>query len=654
MSDEQQKLKEAVPSPLTMREMLETMAIKELLGPVGGDEEEVDERIRDRYLVGILAPQPRDESVDQDDGAAASVVEIDEGDDTQEGDYPPGDELAIEGVGRGSASGDDGPTELSAPQSKAIFPSSIGMSFCVDLDAKSLKVTPKFGWYDRVPSEYLTTKTGKPKKVWKRVPGGGTPHDIPLKAGSFGPVSIDPAFQDADIRGLIRRRSNHWSVTIFLMNGGFDLPTGIPNRERLWMFQCEMEVEAPDGASIFHKRLSRIDLPGTDKAYQRENDMLAMQYRRHVEFAVGHGVAVHTDVDPSDTNRALRISSRAVPSYEIPKTTPPTVDDADQNPAFAKLDGLVLDMKELYDAPQSKLGSMLEPLLVAYEEWIRLEKAKITDPAEDLADYQEVAQQAIASCERTLERIREGIDLVVSDSQVFEAFSFMNHSMWLQRTRSLFSEGVRRGKDIDYNDVDIPVNRSWYPFQLAFILLNLPGVAKLDHPDRSESEDALADLLWFPTGGGKTEAYLGLTAFTLGIRRLQGTVEGRSGEYGVAVLMRYTLRLLTLQQFQRATALICACEIIRREAESKKDLRWGKTPFRIGLWVGAASTPNRTANSEEALKLAVGSGGGGRRGAIGGSGSPHQLTNCPWCGSKIDFTTRFYQIETEKKGRGRT
>lgn len=271
-----------------------------------------------------------------------------------------------------------------------------------------------------------------------------------------------------------------------------------------------------------------------------------------------------------------------------------------------------------------------------------------------LAPFEEVANQAIASCERTLERIKEGIDLLESDSQVCEAFQFMNHAMWLQRTRSIFSEGVRRGKDIDYNDVDIPVNRSWYPFQLAFILLNLPGVAKLDHPDRGESRDAIADLLWFPTGGGKTEAYLGLTAFTLGIRRLQGMVEGRSGEDGIAVLMRYTLRLLTLQQFQRATALICACEIIRREAESKKDLRWGRTPFRIGLWVGAASTPNRTAHAEEALKMAVGAGAGKRQGAIGGSGTPHQLTNCPWCGSGIEFSTRFYQIETAQKGRGRT
>ncbi len=647
-----EKLKADIPTPLALRDMIEEMAVKELHGPVGGEEEEVDERIRDRYLVGILATQQRN------DEAAATTQEItadiDEEDDTQEGDFPPGDELGIEGVGRGNTSGDDGPTELSAPQAKAIFPSSMGMSFCVDLDAAKLHVTPKWGVYERVPSEFLETKNGTPKKVWKRVPCGGEPHEIKLEAGSFGPIMADASFANAHIKGLIRKRDNHWSVTVFLVNGGIDPPPKTPNRDSLWMFQCEMEVKAPDGASVFQKRMDRIELPGTDESYKRENEMLAMLYRRHVEFAVGHGVGVHADVDPADVNRASNIATRVVPSYEVPKTTPPSVEDADQNQAFAKLAGLVLDMKVLTEAKQSQYRSMLEPLLVAYEDWIKLERAKISDPNEDLGSFQDTANRTIASCERTLERIKEGIDLLENDKQVAEAFQFMNHSMWWQRTRSLFSEGIRRGKDIDYNDVDIAVNRSWYPFQLAFILLNLPGVAKLDHPDRSESEDAMADLLWFPTGGGKTEAYLGLTAFTLGIRRLQGVVGGRSGEDGIAVLMRYTLRLLTLQQFQRATALICACELIRREHETAGDSRWGKTPFRIGLWVGSASTPNRTAHAEEALKLSVGSTPYKGQGAVGGSGSPHQLTNCPWCGSKINFSTRHYQIETQQKGRGRT
>ena len=186
-------------------------------------------------------------------------------------------------------------------------------------------------------------------------------------------------------------------------------------------------------------------------------------------------------------------------------------------------------------------------------------------------------------------------------------------------------------------------------FQLGFILQNLPSLTRLDHPDRATTPSATADLLWYPTGGGKTEAYLGLTAYTLGLRRLQGVVAGRTGEYGVAVLMRYTLRLLTLQQFQRASALICACEVIRR-ANPKQ---WGNEPFRIGLWVGMRSTPNSTEQSAEWLKTSKGSKAYSYGGSVGGSGSPAQISNCPWCGSPINPESDI-RVETLAAGSCRT
>src|SRR5262249_32968243 len=135
-------------------------------------------------------------------------------------------------------------------------------------------------------------------------------------------------------------------------------------------------------------------------------------------------------------------------------------------------------------------------------------------------------------------------------------------------------------------------------------------------------------------------------AYTIGLRRLQGPVAGRSGEHGVAVLMRYTLRLLTIQQFQRATALVCACEVLRRSDEQ----RWGTEPFRIGLWVGQKTTPNTTDQAAEARQQVHGSKGfkPGR-----GSGSPAQLTNCPWCGTKM-HPGQHIKVETYAKGRGRT
>ena len=601
----QMTLKETVPSPLVLRDMLEEMAVKELQGPAQGDEEEVSERIRDRYLVGILAPRQRAEDMPLP-LFEKPVATPAEDDDNLEGDFPPGEELGIEGVGRGNLSGDDGPTELSAPMSKAVYPSSLGLSFCVPLETTSLKVTTRWGHYDKAPSEFLTNpKTGTPKRVWKRRPCGGIPHEILLQVGAVGPIIADESFPDAKIKGLIRRRPDHWSVTLFLVNDGIEPPP--PNRERTWMFQCEMAVESPDGSPIFQKRLNRIDLLGTDDSYKQENDMLAMLYRRHVEFAVGHNIAVHADVDPE----------RPEPGGQALVTGGPQLRDPQDHPA---------DHRGRRPEPRLRQAGGGRP---RHEDHLR-------PPAEPVAPQAGAPGLCLPGVDRAGEnqdrRPSRGLGSLSSRGEEIDravrgdppadrrgAYPLGDRRPGLRRLsvpeprhvapahRSLFSEGVRRGKDIDYNDVDIPANRSWYPFQLAFILLNLPSIARLDHPDRSESPDAVADLLWFPTGGGKTEAYLGLTAFTLAIRRLQGTVEGRSGDDGVAVLMRYTLRLLTLQQFQRATTLICACEFLRRQAEARGDQRWGKTPFRIGLWVGAATTPNRTAHSEEALKTATGS-----------------------------------------------
>ncbi|ESQ15972.1 MAG: hypothetical protein N838_07100 [Thiohalocapsa sp. PB-PSB1] len=270
-----------------------------------------------------------------------------------------------------------------------------------------------------------------------------------------------------------------------------------------------------------------------------------------------------------------------------------------------------------------------------------------------VSDHAEAARLALADCERACTRIGEGVALLKTDPQALEAFQFANRAMWQQRVHTLLAEATRRGQvppsATRLTAIDQPSNRSWRLFQLAFILLNLPGCGDLSHPERDLDPSATADLLWFPTGGGKTEAYLGLTAFVLGLRRLQGVVAGRRGDVGVAVLMRYTLRLLTLQQFQRATALICACETIRREALARQDARWGVEPFRIGLWVGAKTTPNSTERANDAARQHRGQ----AKGAPSGMASPAQLTNCPWCGCEVD-PGKHLKVETAQQGRGRT
>ncbi|MGZ3628510.1 MAG: DISARM system helicase DrmA, partial [Ktedonobacteraceae bacterium] len=596
------------PSPSAIRDELERLVLLDLLGPAGGPEEEVeDSSVRDRYLVGALAPSELQTTPEEMD------------------------ELAIpdDGAGEDSAS-DEGVMQIAT-----LFPSSLGFSFCVDDAATSLSVTAAWGCYRREHSATLKTPKGTPRMVWKRRQMGEETRLFPLKAGPIPSWSPEPFEQpDVVVRGLMRWLDGSWTVTLFLVNEQHEPEK---NRDQAWIFQPELIVEAPDGAPIFQRRDALKRNNHTD-----EEVAMAMLYRRHVGFAIGHGISVHAETLPGDSTRAVRLSACVVPTYDVPRTESPTPIE------IPGLVGLVLDMKELAETPVEKMSRTLMPLVTVYEGWIAQQATRIDDPANDPAEYRPVALQSMQECRRTLERIRDGITLLAQKGHAAKAFAFMNEAMWQQRIHTLHAEQKRRGQHNTLEDIDKPENRSWRPFQLAFILLNLPALTDLHHPDRSADASAIADLLWFPTGGGKTEAYLGLTAFTLAIRRLQGIVEGRSGEDGVAVIMRYTLRLLTLQQFQRAAALMCACEVIRQNDPQRT---WGTTPFRLGLWVGQRTTPNTTEQSEESSKQDRGV---FQRGStIGGVGSPRQLTNCPWCGSPIE-AGRDIKIELYPKGRGRT
>src|SRR5690606_17055515 len=145
--------------------------------------------------------------------------------------------------------------------------------------------------------------------------------------------------------------------------------------------------------------------------------------------------------------------------HEVPRTAPPTEANADENPAFGKLAGLVLDMKLLAEADAKTLPRQLGPLVTAYRDWIEGEEAKLNDPNEGLSQFGDAGQVAIENCRITLKRIEEGLKLLTEDQQVFEAFRFMNRAMWLQRTHSIYAEMVRRGEQPDFDkDIDEPKN----------------------------------------------------------------------------------------------------------------------------------------------------------------------------------------------------
>jgi hypothetical protein len=237
------------------------------------------------------------------------------------------------------------------------------------------------------------------------------------------------------------------------------------------------------------------------------------------------------------------------------------------------------------------------------------------------------ATALIGKCRECAVRIRAGIDLLRSDGEMADlarkAFRLANHSMLMAQLRArqplrtpVKDAGGRIAWTIPMSVIEPAVPSEthgyWRPFQIAFLLMSLRGVVDDTHIERNT-----VDLIWFPTGGGKTEAYLGLTAFTVFFNALSGAEVA-----GVDVLMRYTLRLLTAQQFQRAATLFCAMEHLRLKGSASL----GKRPFRIGLWVGGSATPNKRSGALEKLRDLQ---------RDPDAENPYVLLRCPWCASKF-------------------
>ena len=517
-------------SPSAIRDELESLVEGHLLGPEGGDNEHIptSSQVRDWYLIGMLAPQGRLSPREEEE--KASVDTEDDGDDD----------------------------ETAAP---TLFPSSFGFTFAVEPSTTELVVDAQWGRYEQTKTEDPDSDD-KPRSVWQREQRGGS---IPLllAEGPIDGLPPDPDFPEVVVQGLVRQHDDSWVVTLFLVNAQRE---PAKRRDEAWLFQADLSVAALGEEPVFIRPHESAVSHGDDD----EAAALEMLYRNEVEFAAGHGIAVHATVDPDDPTRARRITTTAIPIHEVPQTQAPAPDEV---PAMASA---VFDMAKLAKAPD--LGAALEPLAAAYEAWINERSEELAAGADGLGDHQAAGTAALARCTDALVRIRRGIDLLEADERAERAFRFANHAMARQRLHTIAS-GIRAEDESQkladvISNIDEAKNRSWRPFQLAFILINLESLTKPTDDERSSP--GLVDLLWFPTGGGKTEAYLGLCAYTLAIRRLQGVVEGRNGGDGVGIIMRYTLRLLTAQQFQRAAALLCACEMLRRKAIDDGDNPWGR------------------------------------------------------------------------------
>jgi hypothetical protein len=625
-----------------IRELLQLAVMDDLLGPAKGPYEQiVDMGVRDRYLVGKLAPREApDGGIEGLEGPLAPEAEEEpENLEVHHGRHEPGAEFDST-TGRVDAEADSA-DEIDASSNQSLIPSSFGMTFCVDGDVKQIEVDAKWGQYVRVydhehtkpvnkkikdaEGNVIRTEQAEVKvKVWQRVPCGGK-LTIDLVEGVVSHRAPDSEHAEVRVQGTIRGKNANGDrlITLFIVNAQQEPEE---NKDSAWVFQPELMVRAagdPDKA-IFRRRIA---LSG--KEDDEERKALEMIYREEVEFAVGHGVAVHAKTNEGDTERAHEVRTVVMPQYEVPVTETPGLRLEDRPAMRAMVEKGHLDMEELAGMDRGALVAVLSALASDYGKWIEEQSNRI---GADVHGHDAQAAAALDRCKEIQRRLEEGIAVLAdtSNDRALAAFRFANRAMARQRIHSLFSLSRRRGESKTLADFEQRRNRSWRPFQLAFILLSIPSLADPTHKDRTKAVEAFADLIWFPTGGGKTEAYLGVAAFAMAVRRLQGKLGGYDGNRGLTVIMRYTLRLLTLQQFQRASALICAMELIRQEAVAGGDNSLGSEPFTIGLWVGNKVTPGTTEDSHKAIQDIRNP----EKFDAGGT-SPAQLTSCPWCGCDV-------------------
>jgi hypothetical protein len=570
---------------------------------------------RYRYGAGILFPQGVTYSGILDPGEAATAIAESEPVEAQD----VSDELGRE---RGAALSDDRPDQSDEDLEPAFvfLPSTMGISFLVDLKG-SLEVDVEWATYDQVlVSGYgVNPKSQDEQKLWFRRPARvkrtlgpdvllmQTQHrEILVKEAKGGTLTLHVLSRPWGNSASLRL------VTITLMNASES-----DARNDACFFQCGFKVEPTEGSRI---------LPYAERSEEQsdaEELSLRLLYRHRPTFAVGHGCAADWVADEA-TQQATSVRTETLPIHEQAPIVPRD-----------EIDGVDLSMRRLAEARDQDLLAVCRSLVAAYARWIEARRQDLDNDERLTKALRDIGSAHLDNCERCLKRMSAGIDILENDADALEAFRLMNVAMVEQRAHyRLSSEAdLRRGwektqdgysPDREYCEPDYPYSTAWRPFQLAFVLMNL---APFVEPGGSERD--IVDVIWFPTGGGKTEAYLGLAAFCILHRRL---LEPENS--GTTVLMRYTLRLLTTQQFQRAASLICALELIRR----KQPERFGHAAISIGLWLGSGVTPNKNKDASADLSK-LGQGEGDNRFIV---------LSCPWCG--VDMGPRDFGQKTRVFG----
>jgi hypothetical protein len=564
-------------------------------------------------------------------------------------------------AGGDGAGGDDDSSTPEKVAQKSFLPSSMGLSVLVPPGTDTIEATVQWGDYrwedpdqgvdepedngpgvpeieaketedivpETAPATFQEAPAKKPKG-YRRIPksatltiplppSGAKSSEFPIPDSASDPVPglrLVVSVRDVGPEVSQRLPNGVRMVCVFVVNGRE--PTKRAYKSNA--FQVLLTLRSPAGF------IPRPDLRrGSDAVRQFDFDeqVADLHYRNCCDYASGLGCAAEPVLSDEDGS-CREVRSAWVPTAEVEFTG---------HLEASALPDVELRMEALAELTADNAEAALLPLVRRYRQWIDVQEVATMADTTLETSQQRTAVDLIDKARVAAERMRAGVELL-KDPHCLEAFRVANRAMARQARQR---EAQRRMSAP--SEAPPP---TWRAFQLGFLLLNLRGLAKPDHGDRQ-----LVDLLFFPTGGGKTEAYLGLAAFSIVLRRLRNP--GVRGA-GMDVLMRYTLRLLTLDQLSRAAALICALELERQERHAIGDDSLGPWPFEIGLWVGNAATPNRMGGPTDTRPGVEFTAYNRTRRFKSDSKrhpSPIPLENCPWCGQK--FTSQSFSLEPNDK-----
>ena len=509
----------------------------------------------------------------------------------------------------------------------------VGMSINVPTDIKKINIKCSASCYEAIEleAEESNDKKIKKNKYWERKDLDEENLVIELRDHE---IMIFDNKAKIDIR--VFESNGNQLVTITIINNARKEKRGKLEQTDV-LSRVAMSCWITGKRILPYPKVFRSTMDGEEEEQQ-------VLYKDEHIYGVGHACSVKWD-DVSDDHEQNIVSLDFIPTG-ITRGSKSTLSEYKDSKAIS--------MEFLADpANKQDIIKEMRVFVEPYKAWMdqTIKQLKALSANTNQTDYFEINEShkkaidgLINKLKEALNRINIGIDFIEEDENALDAFQFANKAMLMQMVHGahyvqildsvedgnfkFFQQNHNHVNDfnnIDYFNLQSLFGKKykpfeWRPFQLAYFLTTCKSSVIKDDPYRET-----VDLIWFSTGGGKTEAYLFVSAFLIFYNKIADPDKN-----GVEIIMRYTLRLLTQDQFVRSSRFITACEKIRRENIELLGLH----EIGIGLWIGGGTSPNKFTNtienpgSKEVLKELL-------KESKPDCSSPFSIGACPWCNTNL-------------------